>query len=280
LSDPAPPPAPTPVIPANTAYTLVYQDGMFLTSGEMTTAQNYFVNWLTLQNELLYTPGVLSGLLVSNPSGNTLNVDSGAGIDAVGHFVILPTGTGNTLTVSTKAANPSYVGIVYPAVPPPVTGMAYTVNTAGQLQLANSIDELPDNSIVLAQVNMTSNGGIDSLQDLRQPVTTRLPANLGTSSEQALAAPSPSSRSGVAAVSRSPLRKQGDSSSQVVYYNDLHTPAFSGVPKVLVTVQGSEPYATSVSEVGPAQFTLTLTAVLTPAAGASGPISVQWMAYV
>lgn len=277
---PTPPPAPTPDIPANTAYTLQYQDGMFLTAGDMTTAQNYFVNWIQLQNQLLYTPGVLSGLVVSNPSGNTLSVSTGAGIDAAGHFVVLPDGPGNTLTVQ-AATNPSYVGLSYPAAPQPVVGIPNTVNMAGMLQLANSIDELPANSIVLARIAMTGNGGIDSVKDLRMPVTTRLPANLNVPPLELVRADhSNAARHGVAIVSGTRLRKQGDSVSQVVYYLPQQTTAFDSNPQVLVTVIGSLPYASSISEVGLTHFTLTLTAVLAPLATDIDDVLVNWMAYV
>jgi hypothetical protein len=270
-----------PDIPANTAYTLQYQDGMFLTAGEMTTAQNYFVNWIQLQNQLLYTAGVLSGLVVSNPSGNTLSVSTGAGIDAVGHFVILPDGSGTTLTVQASAANPSYVGLTYPATPQAVASIPYTVNMAGTLQVANSIDQLPTNSIVLAQINMTGNGGIDSVKDLRMPVTSRLPANLTVPAfDLALAEQSNQTRQGVAVVRGATLRKQGDSVSQVVYYLPQQTIAFDSNPQVLVTVMGSLPYASSISEVGLTHFTLTLTSVLAPMTTDSNDILVNWMAYV
>ncbi|MFC5743220.1 hypothetical protein [Dyella tabacisoli] len=276
----APPPAPTPTINADTAYTLLYQDGMFLTAGEMTTAQNYLVNWLQLQNELLYTPGVLSGLSASNPSGNNLSVTTGAGFDGAGHFVILPEGAGTTITVPSTATNPSYLGLAYPLVPTPVNGMPYTVNMAGALYVANSIDQLPANSILLAQINIV-NGGVDSLKDLRTPVDTRLPANL--SSMEPDAAPSSrsaQSRDGVVDISGANLRKQGDSVSQVVYYHAQQTAAFDRIPQVFVTVRGNLPYATSVSDVRPAQFTLTLTAVLAPVADSAETISVNWLAYV
>ena len=45
----------------------------------MNQAQAYLVDWLQLQNQLLYTPGVLNGLAVSQPGGNNLAVSGGAG---------------------------------------------------------------------------------------------------------------------------------------------------------------------------------------------------------
>lgn len=278
---PTPPPAPTPVIPANTAYNLMYQEGMFLTASEMTLAQNYFVNWLQLQNQLLYTPGVLSGLVVSNPSGNTLSVTGGAGIDAAGHFVLLADGTGNTVTLSSGAANPSYVGLAYPATPQPVAGMPYTVNMAGILSVADSVEQLPANSLVLAQISLTDQGGIASIKDLRTPVTSRLPANLGSSErEMTPTSLSSQSRHGVVAVPASTLRKQGDQVQQTVSYLPDQTSAFDRVPRVLVTVRGPLPYATAVSLVTGECFTLTLTAIHAPVADSVDEILINWLAYV
>jgi hypothetical protein len=278
---PTPPPALEPYIAQDTAYNLAYQEGMFLTASEMTLAQNYFVNWLQLQNLLLYTPGVLSGLVVSNPSANNLSVTSGAAVDAAGHFVVLADGAGNTITVPTGVANPCYVGLSYPTTPLPVSGMPYTVNMAGILSVANSIGELPANSVALAQIAMTDQGGIASIKDMRTPVASRLPANLNTS---VLADVTPASlgqsRSGVAVLRGNSLRKQGDSVSQVVYYLPQQTLAFDRTPHVLATVRGAMPYATSVSGVTPGQFTLTLTAVLAPVADSIDDIYVNWLAYV
>lgn len=254
---------------------------MFLTAGEMTLAQNYFVNWLQLQNQLLYTPGVLSGLVVSNPSGNTLSVTTGAGIDAAGHFVILADGTGNTITVPGGVANPCYVGIAYPTTPQPVAGLPYTVNMAGILSIANSIEQLPANSLVLAQITLTDQGGVASIKDLRTPVTSRLPANLSPSESNAVPSSlSGQSRNGVTLVAGNALRKQGDSVSHVVYYLPQQNPAFDRTPQVLVTVRGSLPYATSVSDVGSDRFTLTLTAVIAPLADSIDDVLVNWLAYV
>ncbi|KAF1687888.1 hypothetical protein B1992_00080 [Pseudoxanthomonas broegbernensis] len=271
---------PSPTIPQDTAYTLKYEDGMFLTSGEMTLAQNYFVNWLQLQNQLLFTPGVLSGLMVTNPSGNTLAVESGAGFDSAGHFVILPEGAGNTITVPANAANPSFIGLVYPSTPQSVSGQPYVVDMAGTLQVANSVDQLPGGSIVLAQINL-QNGGIESLQDMRAPVTSRLPADLGVEpvANRATALAIPGTH-GVASIPATGLRRQGDSVTQSVYYRSQQTAAFDRNPQVLITVLGNLPYATSVSDVGPEKFSLTLTSVLAPSADSEDPIRVRWFAYV
>ena len=281
LSAAAPPPAPQLSIPPDAAYNLAYQEGMFLTAGEMTLAQNYFVTWLQLQNQLLYTPGVLSGLLVTNPSGNNLSVSSGAGVDGAGHFVLLADGAGNTITVPSGAANPCYVGLSYPATPQPVAGLPYTVNMAGILSVANSVDQLPNDSLLLAQIDMNAQGGIASIKDMRTPVTSRLPANLDAATSGAVVSSlPPQSCSGVALVHGSGLRKQGDSVSQVVYFLPQQTPVFGRTPQVVVTVRGSLPFATSVSEVAADRFTLTLTAVLTPAADSIDDVHVNWLAYV
>jgi len=278
---PAPPPAPQPDIPQDTAYTLAYQAGMFLTADEMTLGQNYFVNWLQLQNQLLYTPGVLSGLVVSNPSGNNLSVTAGAGIDASGHFVVLTEGTGNTITVPSTSANPCYAGLSYPTTPAPVTGLPYTVDTAGVLSVADSVKQLPDGSLVLAQIAMTDQGGIASITDMRIPVASRLPANLAPPAFGVMAlVTTPRNLTGVTVVSGNTLRKHGDSVSQVVHFPRQVSLPFERAPQVLVTVRGTMPFATSVSDVMTDRFTLTLTAVMTPIADSIDDIYVNWYAHV
>ncbi|QDQ27995.1 hypothetical protein FNU76_17495 [Chitinimonas arctica] len=276
----------TPVIPPTTAYTLQYQDGMFLTSGEMTLAQNYFVNWIQLQNQLLYTPGVLSGLAVTNPSGNTLDIASGAGIDSAGHLLILPDSGGHVLSVPANAANPSYVILVYPTTTQALTGMQpYTLNMAALLQLVGSLDNLPANNLVLAEISMNTTGGISAVTDKRTPVTSRLPADLSAQSMAMLDTSETAQiqldriKQGVVSIPSEQLRKPGDSVVQTIYFLDQKTAAFSQKPQVVVTVQGPLPYATSVSEVGPAQFTLTLTVVTAPSADNTDAVLLNWLAY-
>ena len=272
---------PTPVIPANVAYTVVYTDGTFLTSGLMNEAQNYFVNWMQLQNQLLYTPGVLNGLEVSHPGGNGLAVSGGAGFDEQGHFVVLPDNSG-AVTVPTTAANPCYVGISYPVAAQPVAGQTNVQNMAGLLAVADTIEGLPKSSVLLAEIAI-ANGGVTGVTDRRTPVISRLPANLGapTAVPQALRPDGARTLQGRAMVPSGPLRRQGDSVVLTVPYHSQPTPgpAFSQPPRVLVTVRGAVPYATAVSDIGVTDFTLTLTAVLAPLPDGA-PIAVEWIAYV
>lgn len=274
-------PPPTPVIPANVAYTVVYTDGTFLTSALMNEAQTYFVNWLQLQNQLLYTPGVLNGLAVSNPSGNSLAVSGGAGFDELGHFVVLPDNSG-AVTVPTTAANPCYVGIAYPATAQPVSGQTNVKNMAGSLAIADTIEGLPTHSLLLAEIAV-ANGGVTGVTDRRMPVTSRLPADLGTpmAVPQALRPDGARTMQGRVMVPSGPLRRQGDSVALTVPYSTQPTPgpAFSQPPRVLVTVHGALPYATAVSDIGVDDFKLTLTAVLAPLPDGA-PIALEWIAYV
>jgi hypothetical protein len=274
-------PPPTPAIAANVAYTVVYTDGTFLTSALMNEAQSYFVNWMQLQNQLLYTPGVLNGLVVSNPSGNSLAVSGGAGFDDLGHFVVLPDNSG-AATVPTTAANPCYVGISFPTTAQPVSGQTNVQNMAGVLTVADTLGGLPSHSLLLAEVAM-ANGGITGVTDQRMPVTSRLPADLGAAAvmPQALRAEGGRTRQGRVMVPSGALRRQGDSVVVTVPYGTHAAPgpAFPQPPQVLVTVQGPLPYATSISDIGLNDFTLTLTAVLAPLSDGA-PIAVEWIAYV
>lgn len=273
---------PTPVIPADIAYAVVYTDGTFLTSALMNQAQNYVVNWLQLQNQLLYTPGVLHGLAVSNPSGNSLAVSGGAGFDELGNFVVLPDKSG-AVTVPTSAANPCYVGIFYPTTVQPVSGQPNVQNMAGVLAVADTIEGLPRYSVLLAEI-ATANGGVTGVTDRRTPVTSRLPANLDAATTAPMAvmrASTSRTLQGRVMVPSDPLRGQGDSVAVTVPYHTQPTPgpAFSQPPHVLVTVRGALPYATSVSDIGVNDFKLTLTAVLAPQSDGA-PIAVEWIAYV
>lgn len=274
-------PPPTPVISANVAYTVAYTDGTFLTSALMNEAQAYFVNWLQLQNQLLYTPGVLNGLEVSNPGGNSLAVSGGAGFDELGHFVVLPDSSG-AVTVPTTAANPCYVGIFYPTTVQPVSGQTNVQNMAGMLAVADTIEGLPQYSLLLAEIAI-ANGGITGVTDRRKPVTSRLPANLGAAAvvPQALRSDGARTLQGRVMVPSGPLRRQGDSVAVTVPYGTQPAPGptFSQPPRVLVTVRGALPYATAVSDIGVNDFKLTLTAVLTPLPDGA-PIAVEWIAYV
>jgi hypothetical protein len=272
---------PTPVIAANVAYTVVYTDGTFLTSALMNEAQSYFVNWMQLQNQLLYTPGVLNGLLVSNPSGNSLAVSGGAGFDDLGHFVVLPDNSG-AATVPTTAANPCYVGISFPTTAQPVSGQTNVQNMAGVLTVADTLGGLPAHSLLLAEIAM-ANGGITGVTDQRMPVTSRLPANLGAAvvMPQALRAEGARTMQGRVMVPSGALRRQGDSVAVTVPYSAHRAPGptFPEPPRVMVTVQGTLPYATAISDISGNEFTLTLTAVLAPLPDGA-PIAVEWIAYV
>ncbi|QAU25009.1 hypothetical protein EO087_14220 [Dyella sp. M7H15-1] len=286
LSASTPPPAPTPPIPANIAYTVKYQAGMFLTAENMTTAQNYLVNWMQLQNQMLYTPGVLNGLAVSSAGPASLAVQPGTGFDDNGCFLILPGDSAQALALPSGATDQVYkVYLVYPDPnnPPPVQGTSDTeVNMASGLQVLDDGASAPGRSVVLAQVTVKS-GVIDGVTDLRAPVASRLPANLGGTADINAMAPKGSSQSmlrGVASVPSTDLRQPGKSVEQPVYFNPPPGSEWKRIPQVMVTVLGSVPYATAVSGVDTEKFTLTLTSLFSLAAENTGPITVQWLAYV
>ena len=275
------PPPPLPVIPADIAYSVAYTDGTFLTSALMNQAQTYFVNWLQLQNQLLYTAGVLNGLATTHPSGNALAVSGGAGIDDLGRFVVLPDNSG-ALTVPGTATHPSYLCLVYPDPVPPVDGQPNVQNRAGELELAGSIEELPPHALLLAEIAI-ANGAVTRVTDRRMPVDTRLPANLGVTpaAPRALLASNPLSAFGTVAVPIGAMRQQGDSVRLAVSFEQpsVPPPQFKQPPRVLVTVLGANPYATAVSGITVDGFELSVTAILPPPASLT-QITIEWLAYV
>lgn len=282
-------PAPTSLslqIPANVAYAVQYQAGMFLTADVMNTQESYFVNWLQLQNQLLYTPGVLNGLVVSKTGPNSLSVQTGAGFDSQGDFLILPgNDDGQPATIPSNPPTQDYkLYLVYPdpSKPPPVQGNV--VNMASTLLVQDAGAKDPDRSVVLAKISMNE-GAINSITDLRTAVTSRLPANLGSPSSTAAMtamARSANQRSflkGTVLVPGTGLRELGNTVQQVIEFN-APPGTFTQIPHVMVTVLGTLPYASSVLKVDTSQFTLALTCVIAPAASNIEPICVQWLAYV
>lgn len=285
-NDLTPPPAPAPPIPANVAYTLKYQAGMFLTADNMTTAQNYLVNWLQLQNQMLYTPGVLNGLAVSSAGPTSLAVQPGTGFDDNGYFLILPGNSAQALALPAGAADQAYeVYLVYPDPnnPPPVQGTSdTTVNMASSLQVLDEGASAPVRSVLLARVNVKG-GVIDGVTDMRTPVTSRLPANLGATSSATNAMALQGSHGvlrGVATVPSTDLRQPGNTVPQTVHFNPPPGRELKRIPQVMVTVLGAVPYAAAVDKVDTEKFVLKLTSLFPLSADNTGPITVQWLAYV
>ncbi|RKP46824.1 hypothetical protein [Trinickia fusca] len=249
-------------IPSDVAVRLNYHDGMFLTAQNMTVEQNYFSNWIKYQNRYLYTPGVLSGLVVTL-QGNALIVASGAGFDENGDFLIFPGTSGNMMGPASNFGNPYGLYLAYP-----LTGNTTSdyVDEAAVLQNGYLSPSLP-NAILLAEVQLdpTNDGVIQSFTDKRVGVTSRLPVTLDTQ-PAAASAPVPNlngALAGTVTADTSALSRPGDSVSLTVPYRADRAQAFSVPPTVNVTVLGRTPYAVNVSEVGTAQFTLGLTAVQT-----------------
>lgn len=270
----------TPTIPKEFAYCVSYQDGMFLTSGNMSTEQAYFVNWLTLQNQLTMTAGVLSGLEVTNPTANTVLVATGAGLDPAGHLLVVPQGATNTTLSVQSSPNPTYVYLVYPTTTQAATGMpAYTLNMAALPQLGG-MPNPPNNGIILAKISLNEAGNIVSITDMRQGVASRLPITFGVKTQDATAdtvmvAPGGTCQGNVT-IPTTTLTRAGASLSQPVTFIAADVPAFAAAPRVVASAQGSIPYAVSVGDVTTIGFTLTVTAV-TPQAD-SPPLQVAWLA--
>lgn len=265
-----------PPIPSNVAVRLNYHDGMFLTAQNMTLEQNYFSNWIKLQNQCLYTPGVLNGFDVVLQN-NTLVVAPGVGFDSSGDFLVFPGTSGNMVPAATDLGDSYGLYAVYPPTP---NVSSDTLDQAAVLQSA-SLKYPPSNAIILATVTMDSvnHGIIKSIADSRQPVTSRLPAVLGkpaaiqSSLEQGL----DGARQGSVTFDTRTLLKVGDRASQQVSYLAVQGPAFNVPPNVHATVVGSFPYAVSISNVGTSQFTLDLVAIETRATGEPSA-QVNWLA--
>ncbi|MDB5768106.1 MAG: hypothetical protein JWQ61_2920 [Collimonas fungivorans] len=265
-----------PPIPSDAAVRLNYHDGMFLTAQNMTLEQNYFSNWIKLQNQCLYTPGVLNGFDVVLQN-NTLVVAPGVGFDSSGDFLVFPGTSGNMVPAATNQGDSYGLYAVYPPTPNVSTD---TLDQAAVLQSA-SLTYPPSNSIILATVTMDSAnpGIIKSIVDSRVAVTSRLPAELGKMAviQSGLAQGLDGARHGSITFDTRTLLKVGDRVSQRVFYLAAQGPAFNVPPSVNATVVGSFPYAVSVSNVGTSQFTLDLVAIETRATSEPSA-QVNWLA--
>jgi hypothetical protein len=242
-------------IPSGIATRLNYYDGMFLTSTLMTVEQDYFSNWIRLQNQLLYNAGVLQGLKVSldtnNP--NALAIDGGAAIDAAGNLLLVP-GAGVQLTLP-AGPGPICVFAVYPTATANL--QADTFDQAASIQCAALT---PDNAVELAQC--TGGDGKWEVTDKRQPVTSRLPINLdGDAQADLLTSKLDKALRDEYQVPVTTLQEAGQGTSARIYFNQQRTPAFSARPVVHVTVHGQVPFATSVTGIDAIGFEVHLTAV-------------------
>ncbi|MBY0573193.1 MAG: hypothetical protein K2P84_05895 [Undibacterium sp.] len=245
-------------IPSNVAQRLNYQTGMFLTSSDMTLEQNYFINWFCLQNQYLFSPGVLNGMLVTQQN-NSLAVSQGVAFDSNGNFLIVPADSNNAVAVPANPTNPFLVWAVYPVV----TGQtAQIINTAAQVAAGQT---LPSGAVLLATVEVDANYQITKVTDSRGPVTSLLPS-----------LSSVSNMSGQASVPTTTLTALASTVSQKVYYQNSQQNVYSSPPNVSVTVLGTVAFAVAVAP-DLAFFTLTLTA-LGPTPSGISSINVNWCA--
>jgi hypothetical protein len=259
-------------IPSAAAVRLNYHDGMFLTSSLMTQEQSYFVNWFTLQNRYLYTPGVLNGLKASGQN-KTVTVEGGVGFDVDGNFLVFPGSSNNTLSVGSAGFSPFGVYLRYAYV---ATPGADTVDTAAVLAIGDASGGTI-NGVILALVTLDQDGNISSVTDRRAPVTSRLPADLaGGGGGQPV--DFNASKQGTASFARMTLSKPGDTSQQTVSYDAPTVQAFARPPQVFVSVQGAVPFSAEVTAVSTFGFSLTLGALV--ASTGDDPILVDWLALV
>lgn len=272
-------------IPSDIAYRLSYQDGMFLTAGLETLEQSYFVRTGALLNAMLYTPGVLSGLAVSQATANSVAIAPGGGIDPSGNFLVLPGSGAVPLSVPTTSANPSLVYLVFPSAAQQAAGMqANVVNLAGVPTLAAAGSAAPDNSIVLAQVSLNEQGQVTAVTDKRVQVTSRLTSPLtGLATAEAAVSPVPvgTTTSGVVTIPVTQLPTAGQPYVATISFHEQGTPAFPTAPQVVAQVSGAIPYPTAVGQITPTGFTLTVAAAsVTPSQNTPpAPVAVNWWAF-
>ncbi|WP_186110338.1 hypothetical protein [Burkholderia gladioli] len=270
-------------IPSDVATCLNYTDGMFLTASSMAIEQNYFSNWIRLQNRYLYTPGVLSGLLPTQ-QGNTVKVDPGAGFDANGNFLVFPGDTGNVLA-ATRDFGDSYA--IYLCYPDASTAIDKNnpdyANEAAVLKNASSTNA-PDNAIKLAEVTLVAGTTtIDKIADARSGVSSRLPVTLGTNQQGAMLAVTPPPnldglRHGAQTIDTRTLSAPGDKVAVSVNYLPDGSQAFSVPPTAVNTnVLGEVPYAVNVTAIGTSSFQMTLTAILTRS-NTTPSVQIAWFA--
>jgi len=266
-------------IPGYTGLCLSYTDGMFLTAQTMSLDQAYFANWITLQNQLLYTPGVLSGL-VPTLQGNAMSVSNGAAIDSSGNFLVLPQPAAKSPDAAAK--NPYGLYLAFPAAPQPTT-QPNVVSTLATLVNGPSNDD-PAIGVRIALVNIDPQkpGVIASITDVREGVKSRLPIVIQRPDLLGAAAASEppdlnGALRGIEPVDTTSLFKPGDRTSKIVRFRPDGRPAFTSPPFISATVLGPIPYALAVTGTDTAQFKLTLTAVQTRVDEARA-VQVNWIA--
>ncbi|MEQ9261611.1 MAG: hypothetical protein RLP14_00475 [Owenweeksia sp.] len=67
----------------------LYYNGQLLKAEDFTTEQQFHIQHREFQTQAMFSPGVLSGLAVSNPSGKTIAITSGAALDDSGTQILL-----------------------------------------------------------------------------------------------------------------------------------------------------------------------------------------------
>ncbi|MFZ3003994.1 MAG: hypothetical protein WA071_27015 [Undibacterium umbellatum] len=235
-------------IPSNIMQSLLYTDGMFLTSANMTAEQAYFNNWIYLQNQCTFTPGVFAGGMQVTQQGNSLIVSSGVGIDGAGHLLVVAT-NGTPVAMPATLTNPFYVYAQYPAIGTPIATGSPILSYTAQVMIGNSV---PSGAVQLA-TGVASGTTISSVTNNSQPVL--LQPTMLNSSLMSMA----NVLRGSATVDTSKLTNPGTSTSETVVFPTTGT-KFTSAPMVTVTVQGSIPYALAVAS-DTTQFVVTLAAV-------------------
>ncbi len=249
-------------ISPNIMQSLVYSNGMFLTSSNMTTEQAYFNNWIYLQNQCAFTPGVFQGGMQVTLSGNSLVVSSGVAIDSAGHLLVVSS-SGLPVTMPGTLSDPFFVYAQYPAVGTPLATGSPVLSYTAQVAAGSMV---PSGAVPLA-TGVANGNTIVSVTNTSVPVNLQ-PGLLGSSLQSISGM-----LKGSVSVDTSSITAPGMTATATVVFPGSGTP-FSTAPLVTATVQGSVPYAVAVA-VETTQFVLTLASVQ---AGTNASVVVNWTA--
>lgn len=91
----------------NTMQRIDYVSGLFLTSQLCQSEQNYFMQWLTYQNQALFSPGVMQGLSLQGNSAVTV----GIALDSNGHLLVLNENYTFPPLTNSDGSYPLYIGL-------------------------------------------------------------------------------------------------------------------------------------------------------------------------
>ena len=267
-------------ITADSAKRLNFHDGMFLNSALMTIEQQYFIAMNQLQNQMLYTPGVLQGMKPAKQNNN-VTITSGGGVDSKGHFLVFSGNGSNVVSIPANTISPCAIYAVYPDTGN--EGNVDVINMAAQMQVGD-IGSPPQNSIILALVSH-DDGVVTDVVDKREPVTSKLPADLnGDGIVKSPGVELDNILHGSELLSADKLAKTGESKEIEVYFLAGHGAAFTVTPQIVVTPQLDTKdsiagcFSVTVSKADTARFSITVTTLKNLPQGVT-MVDLNWMAF-